>query len=80
MNDKKLNRLAEKIIELLQSKYDAPYVADKVSRLQGQDNFETLLWCRNLDTNNQRALAAMIGVEKSDFTVTLDVIRKIANT
>lgn len=80
MESEKLNRLATKVIELLQSKYDAPYVADKASTLQGQDRFETLLWCRNLDPDNQHELAAMIGVERRDLLVTLDVIRKIANT
>lgn len=81
MTVEKLNRLATKVVEFLSAKYnDPPYTADKVATLRGQDTFQTLLWCHNLDPNNQRELARELGISDADFRTTLAVVKKIANS
>lgn len=81
MNTENLNWLARKVIDYLGVTYnDPPYLSDKAATLRGQDPFQTLLWCRNLDSNNQRQFANTLGISESDFKTTLAVIRTLANS
>lgn len=81
MNSDNLNWLAKKVIDYLDATYNDPsYVSNKAASLRGQDSFQTLLWCRNLDSNNQRQFAKTLGISESDFKTTLAVIRILANS
>lgn len=61
---KHLNYVAEKILALLEAKYDPRYVAEKRAELMSLSVAQTLDWAqRKLDASNLADLAASLGID-----------------
>lgn len=77
-NSKRLDWLAEQVLIMFENLgFDECYVSSKRERLAGEDRFNVLLWCNNLDYRCRSALAEKLNLNPRAFDITLDLIRNL---
>jgi hypothetical protein len=76
MSDKKLDALAEEILQIFKERgFDPSYIEEKQMELTGLSRFSVIGWCSNLDEICLLGLASKRGISVKDLRTTLDTLK-----
>jgi len=74
---KKIDYLAEEIIQVLEQNHGKPYAEEKRAELSGKDRFQVLVWMNTLDKKNLETLANRLSISPDALDITRNTVRAL---